>query len=130
MKRDPRQGLAADRERGAPDLKLGCSPMFELGSLRVPIVQAPMAGGPSTPQLAAAVSAAGGLGFLAAGYRSAANLAEDIAATRAITRMAVGVNLFLLAESPVDHEALSAYALAIERDVRRHHVALGEPRFD
>jgi nitronate monooxygenase len=89
-----------------------------------------MAGGPSTPQLAAAVSAAGGLGFLAAGYRSAANVAEDIAATRAITRMAVGVNLFLLAESPVDHEALSAYALAIERDVRRHHVALGEPRFD
>ena len=35
--------------------------------LRHPIVQAPMAGGPSTPALAAAVSDAGGLGFLAAG---------------------------------------------------------------
>jgi nitronate monooxygenase len=32
-----------------------------------PIVQAPMAGGPSTPELAAAVTNAGGLGFLAAG---------------------------------------------------------------
>ena len=33
----------------------------------LPIVQAPMAGGPSTPELAAAVSAAGGYGFVAAG---------------------------------------------------------------
>jgi nitronate monooxygenase len=98
--------------------------------LRHPIIQAPMAGGPSTPQLAAAVSAAGGLGFLAAGYRSAESLAEDIAAARAITPEAVGVNLFLLAESPVDHAALSAYAQAIESDVLRHQVALGEPRFD
>ena len=36
----------------------------------VPVVQAPMAGGPSTPALAAAVSNAGGLGFLAAGYKT------------------------------------------------------------
>ena len=35
-----------------------------------PIIQAPMAGGPSTPALAASVSTAGGLGFLAAGYKS------------------------------------------------------------
>lgn len=34
----------------------------------LPILQAPMAGGPSTPALTAAVSRAGGLGFLAAGY--------------------------------------------------------------
>jgi nitronate monooxygenase len=37
-----------------------------LDRIDVPIVQAPMAGGPSTPALAAAVSNAGGLGFLAA----------------------------------------------------------------
>ena len=36
-----------------------------------PIVQAPMAGGASNPLLAAAVSNAGGLGFLAAGYKTA-----------------------------------------------------------
>ena len=43
---------------------------FSLGLLEHPIVQAPMGGGPSTPALAAAVGEAGGLGFLAAGYRT------------------------------------------------------------
>jgi nitronate monooxygenase len=38
-----------------------------IDELSVPIVLAPMAGGPSTPELTAAVSAAGGLGLLAAG---------------------------------------------------------------
>ncbi|WP_460339981.1 nitronate monooxygenase [Actinoallomurus acanthiterrae] len=38
-----------------------------LDELPVPIVLAPLAGGPSTPRLTAAVSEAGGLGFLAAG---------------------------------------------------------------
>ncbi len=51
-----------------------------LDDLAVPIVQAPLAGGPSTPALAAAVAGAGGLGFVAAGYRSAAQVAEDVAA--------------------------------------------------
>ena len=41
------------------------------GLFRIPIVQAPLAGGPSTPELTAAVGDAGGLGFVAAGYRTA-----------------------------------------------------------
>ncbi|WP_237028124.1 nitronate monooxygenase, partial [Mycobacterium tuberculosis] len=45
--------------------------------IAVPIVGAPMAGGPSTPALAAAVSNAGGLGFVAGGYLSADRLAGD-----------------------------------------------------
>ena len=58
--------------------------------LAVPIVLAPMAGGPSTPELAAAVSEAGGLGFLAAGYNTADAMAGDVAATRALTRAPFG----------------------------------------
>ena len=42
----------------------------------LPIVQAPMAGGPSTPALTAAVADAGGYGFVAAGYLSAERLRE------------------------------------------------------
>jgi nitronate monooxygenase len=42
-----------------------------LDQLGVPVVLAPLAGGPTTPQLAAAVSNGGGLGFLAAGYLTA-----------------------------------------------------------
>jgi nitronate monooxygenase len=65
-----------------------------LDDLRVPIIQAPMGGGPSTPELAAAVAGAGGLGFLAAGYKSAEDLAADVAATRGLTER-FGVNLFV-----------------------------------
>ena len=45
---------------------------FDFRDLSVPILVAPMAGGPSTPELAAAGSTAGGLGFVAAGYLTAA----------------------------------------------------------
>ena len=89
-----------------------------------------MAGGPSTPALAAAVSAAGGLGFLAAGYKSPGELQADITRTRELTSTPVGVNLFLLAETPVDHARLTAYAQAIEPEAHRHRVAVGEPHFD
>ena len=44
------------------------------GLARCPVVVAPMAGGPSTPGLVTVAAAAGALGFLAAGYRTAAAL--------------------------------------------------------
>lgn len=56
---------------------------FDLRSLAAPVIAAPMAGGPSTPELAAAATNAGGLGFLAAGYLTADALADRIAAARA-----------------------------------------------
>jgi nitronate monooxygenase len=40
---------------------------LNLSDLDVPVIVAPMAGGPSTPELAAAATNAGGLGFIAAG---------------------------------------------------------------
>src|SRR5262245_2456193 len=84
----------------------------------IPIVLAPMAGGPSTPALCAAVSEAGGLGFLGAGYFTAAALAERIAETRALTSRPFGVNLFV----PGPANAPEVY---------RDYVAeLGEPRWD
>ena len=89
-----------------------------------------MAGGPSTPALAAAVSAAGGLGFLAAGYRTPGDLQADIAATRKLTPAPVGVNVFLVARAAVDDAALADYAKAIEPEADRRQAALGDPRFD
>jgi nitronate monooxygenase len=104
--------------------------MFELGSLSVPIIQAPMAGGPSTPQLAAAVSEAGGLGFVAAGYRAAEDLSRDIGRTRELTSRPFGVNLFLLTEEPVDDQQLTAYARRLASEEQRRGVAAGKPHFD
>ncbi|MGH2844107.1 MAG: nitronate monooxygenase, partial [Solirubrobacteraceae bacterium] len=95
-----------------------------------PIVQAPMAGGPSTPLLAATVSNAGGLGFLAAGYRTAAELRAEIATVREQTAAQFGVNLFLLDETPVDSGALSRYAQALRRGEGDGPGTLGTPRFD
>ena len=50
--------------------------------LKYPIIQAPMAGGVSTVQLAIAVSNNGGLGFLAAGYKTVEQLEEEIKACK------------------------------------------------
>ena len=97
-----------------------------LAALAEPIVQAPMAGGPSTPELAAAVSEAGGLGFLAAGYKTPDAVAADIAAVRALTARPFGLNVFSPTGEPGDAAAVQRYA---ER-LRATGAAVGEPRFD
>ena len=98
--------------------------------LACPIVQAPMAGGPSTPELAAAVANAGGMGFVAAGYKSAGQLRVDIEAARALTDGLIGVNLFLVSESGVDELAVAAYARSIAPVAARFGAELGAPHFD
>jgi len=94
------------------------------------IVLAPLAGGPSTPELAAAVCNAGGLGFLGAGYLSADELARHIERTRELTDAPIGVNLFALTERPVDDDAVARYAAELETEANALGVQLGEPRFD
>jgi len=89
--------------------------------LEHPIVQAPMAAGPSTPQLAAAVSNAGALGFVAGGYKPVEALRDDLAATRALTAAPFGVNLFVLADTPVDTAALERYAQRLGVDPAAAH---------
>ena len=69
---------------------------------RVAIVGAPLAGGPSTPALAAAVSEAGGLGFLAAGYKTAAAVQAELHALRALTSEPIGLNVFYPTRDRVD----------------------------
>ncbi len=59
-----------------------------------PIIQAPMAGGPATPVLAAAVSESGGLGFLGAAYLSPEQIDQEAAAVRSRTSRPFGINLF------------------------------------
>ena len=94
------------------------------------IVQAPLAGGPSTPELAAAVSSAGGLGFLAAGYLTAATVADQIAHLRALTPARYGLNIFCLEARAVDADALERYSRALEPEARALGVELGTPSFE
>ena len=97
--------------------------------LAAPIVGAPLAGGPSTPALAAAVSDAGGLGFLAAGYKTAAAVAAELDELRALTSRPFGLNLFYPAREPVDEPAVEAYALRMRDEAERYGVEPGEPRW-
>ena len=104
--------------------------MFTLGDLEHPIVQAPMAGGPSTPALAAAVSAAGGLGTVAAGYRPAAEFAADLRAVRAATDRPVGANVFWPSDAPADPAEVERYGATLAEEAERTGAALGTPRRD
>jgi nitronate monooxygenase len=104
----------------------------ELGELPIPIVQAPLAGGPSTPRLSAAVSDAGGFGFLAAGYKTPEALAADIAELRGLTEAPFGVNIFSPQAPPGNKEAaaIAAYADRLAADAERYDTAGGDPRHD
>lgn len=101
---------------------------FSLSELAVPIVGAPMAGGPTTPALAAAVSDAGGLGFVAGGYLSPWQLADRIGEARALTTGPLGVNLFVPQPSDADMVLLDEYAERLELLAEHYGVELGEPR--
>ncbi|MGI9126127.1 MAG: nitronate monooxygenase [Mycobacterium sp.] len=103
---------------------------FDLADLRLPILGAPMAGGPSTPALAAAVSDAGGLGNLPAGYLTAVRVAEDIAAVRASTSGPVGVNLFVPQPCIATEEQLENYRGMLMPLAHRLGVQPGTPRPD
>lgn len=103
---------------------------FDLRGLARPVIVAPMAGGPSTPELAAAGSNAGALGFIAAGYLTADALADRISTARRLTSEALGVNLFAPQLSAGTPDGIEAYARALAVESDRYSVALGEPRYD
>jgi nitronate monooxygenase len=93
-----------------------------LDTLEAPVVLAPLAGGPFTPALAAAVSEAGGLGFVAAGYLQPDVLAQRMAETRELTAKPFGVNLFVPGEA-APAERYAAYVAGLGERA-------GEPRAD
>jgi nitronate monooxygenase len=100
--------------------------MFE--DLDFPVIVAPMAGGPTTPELVAAVTAAGGFGFLAAGYVGVEALEAKIVRTAYLTRGRFGVNLFVPGRrSAVD---LTAHRERMLAEALRYGVEPGEPRWD
>jgi nitronate monooxygenase len=101
-----------------------------LGTLDVPVVAAPMAGGPSTPDLVAAVSQAGGLGFLGAGYKSVEAMNEEIADLRRRTDRPFGVNVFLPGAPAPDPVAVAAYRARLAPLAEGLGVELGAPRWE
>ena len=102
--------------------------MTLLSELQTPVVGAPMAGAVSSPLLVAAVSDAGGLGMLPAGYRTPEQLAADLVHVRDLTQRPFGVNLFV--PQPVDRAALEPAVTAYREALLPRAAALGvEPGY-
>ena len=103
------------------------SKRFVLAQLDVPLIVAPMAGGPSTPELAAAITNSGGMGYIAGGLLPAGRLAEQIVAARALTSGPLGVNLFVPQPTTGTPGQFAAYAKALAGEAEHYGVGLGEP---
>jgi len=100
-----------------------------LDELALPLLAAPMAGGPSTPALVRAAGAAGGLGFLAAGYKTVDDLAAEIAEVHDLP--VFGVNLFVPNPVPVDPAEYRRYAEVVRKEADRYGVDVpATPRQD
>src|SRR5260370_25681872 len=103
------------------------NPFREL--LRRPVVVAPMAGGPSTADLVIAASAAGALGFLAAGYKSAAAIRAEMDTVEASAAGPYGLNLFVPGAPAPDPEAVRGYVAGLAAEADALGVQPGEPRW-
>ena len=96
--------------------------LSELGATS-PVVAAPMAGGPTTPELVLAAAGAGSLGFLAGGYLTPDAMGEQLARVSTATEL-YGVNLFAPNPVPVDRVAYAAYRALIGVEAERYGVEL------
>jgi nitronate monooxygenase len=101
-----------------------------LPQLPVPLVAAPMAGGPSTPHLVVAVGEAGGLGFLGAGYKTVDAVRAEVDEVRRRSTRPFGVNVFLAGSPTADPAAVTAYRDTLAADATALGAEAGEPRWE
>jgi nitronate monooxygenase len=104
------------------------SPISDLG-LRIPIIAAPMAGGPTTPAMVIAAHSAGSFGFLAAGYKTPEAVEADMSTVRD-AGIPFGVNVFAPNPLPISPERYAQYALAIQREADRFGLTLPDAPID
>ncbi|MGE5132885.1 MAG: nitronate monooxygenase [Gemmatimonadota bacterium] len=96
---------------------------------RLPLWVAPMAGGPTTPELVTAAAQAGAFAFLAAGYLTPEALQAAMAAVRGPAGGAFGVNVFVPGAAATGPE-VAEYVTSLAPDAARLGVSLGEPAWD
>ncbi|MGZ4529132.1 MAG: NAD(P)H-dependent flavin oxidoreductase [Mycobacterium sp.] len=91
--------------------------------MSIPLVAAPMSGGPTTPAMVSAATRAGGLGMLAAGYKTVEAVEAEVNRIRA-EGIPFGINLFAPNPLPVDPEIYRAYAAIVQRDADQFGLTL------
>ena len=100
-----------------------------LERLSLPIVQAPLSGGASTPELTIAASRAGAFGILAAGYLTTEGLRASIHRVRNATAAPFGVNLFVPSKDSADPMALRSYTERVRAEASRVGAEPGDPKW-
>lgn len=97
------------------------NPLLQRLRLQNPIILAPLAGGPSTPELAAAISNAGGLGSLGLEYLTLGQIRHTIQRARQLTPGPINANLF----APVPRPSAYVDITAAMAEVAKAHQELG-----
>jgi nitronate monooxygenase len=100
--------------------------LSELG-VDLPVLAAPMAGGPGGPELVIAAAQAGGLGFIAGGYKQPEVFATELARAQDAD-VPSAVNLFAPNPLPADAAELRRYAERIRPDAESLGISLDVQR--
>jgi NAD(P)H-dependent flavin oxidoreductase YrpB (nitropropane dioxygenase family) len=91
--------------------------------MSIPLIAAPMSGGPTNPAMVSAATQAGGFGLLAAGYKTVEAIEAEIKTTRA-HGIPFGVNVFAPNPLPVDPADYRAYAAIVQREADQFGLTL------
>lgn len=91
--------------------------------MSIPLIAAPMSGGPTTPAMVSAATSAGGFGLLAAGYKTVEAVEAEIKAVRS-DGIAFGVNVFAPNPLPVDPDRYRAYAAIMQAEAEQFGLTL------
>ena len=91
--------------------------------MSIPLIAAPMSGGPTNPAMVSAAAGAGGLGMLAAGYKTVEAVESEIKKVRA-EGIPFGINVFAPNPLPIDPDSYRAYAAVIQPDADQFGLTL------
>lgn len=91
--------------------------------MSIPLIAAPMSGGPTTPAMVSAATRAGAFGMLAAGYKTVEAVEAELKSVRE-EGIAFGINLFAPNPLPVDPGAYRAYAAIIQKEADQFGLTL------
>jgi nitronate monooxygenase len=97
--------------------------------LRLPIVVAPIGGGPSTTELVVAAARSRAFGFLAGANKTVDAMQAEIDAVRAATTEAFRVNLFVPGRPTTQPAETGTCLASLDGDAIQLGAALGDPRW-
>ena len=91
--------------------------MFNFAKLALPLIQAPMAGGITTPQLVAAVANHGGVGSFGFAYSTPEKIHADLVTAQSLTSGPINANFFVFSPVYLPSEQMQVDALQALRSL-------------